>query len=399
MTLRSGTSLWLAEGPAPIETEALAGDISCEVSIVGGGITGALIGYHLVRAGIDTVLLDKRPLGTGSTAASTGLLQYEVDTPLVALIKMSGLDRALHAYRRGLTAIDQLEAIVAELDDPCGFERRDSLYFASHWWHRRRLRQEYECRRQHGFDVQWLDAKQLGDISSIKSRAAIRSTGDAQINPYRFTQELLAWSRSRGLRCWGETEVLSIDEAKSPVRLTTIRGTVSAQRVVYATGYDSRRYLTHDPGSLHCTFAVASEPIELSAGWPDRALIWETARPYFYARQTMGGRVIIGGEDTRFSTDHRRDSLIDAKAGKLIRRLHQLFPAIHFEPAYAWAGTFGESADGLAYIGQPADRPHAYFAIGYGGNGITFSAIASKLITDLYLRKPNADAEVFAFGR
>jgi glycine/D-amino acid oxidase-like deaminating enzyme len=55
--------------------------------------------------------------------------------------------------------------------------------------------------------------------------------------------------------------------------------------------------------------------------------------------------------------------------------------------------------DGLAYIGQLADRPNVYFALGYGGNGITFSVIAAQLISDLYCGRPNADAAVFRFER
>lgn len=56
-------------------------DLVCGVAVIGGGITGALVAYHLIQAGVDTVLVDKRDIGHGSTSASTSLLQYEVDTP------------------------------------------------------------------------------------------------------------------------------------------------------------------------------------------------------------------------------------------------------------------------------------------------------------------------------
>ena len=135
MSLRSGTSFWQTLGLSPLDAEPLAGDITCDVAVLGGGITGALVAYRLAVEGVETVLLDKRPLGTGSTAASTGLLQYEIDTPLVDLIEMVGEERAVHAYRRGLAAIDEIEQLVGELGDRCGFERRESLYFASHFWH------------------------------------------------------------------------------------------------------------------------------------------------------------------------------------------------------------------------------------------------------------------------
>jgi glycine/D-amino acid oxidase-like deaminating enzyme len=176
-------------------------------------------------------------------------------------------------------------------------------------------------------------------------------------------------------------------------------GNIRARRIVFATGYESQKYVRQKIGGLNSTYAVASEPLESFAGWPDGCLIWETARPYFYARQSEDGRAMIGGDDTAFHDDHERDRLVERKVERLKARFEKLFPAIQFTPAYAWAGTFGETKDGLAYIGQPDDQPRAYFAVGYGGNGITFGVIAARLITDLYVGRPNADAAIFRFGR
>ena len=64
-----------------------------------------------------------------------------------------------------------------------------------------------------------------------------------------------------------------------------------------------------------------------------------------------------------------------------------------------WAGTFGETKDGLAYIGAHPRLPHAYFALGYGGNGITYSLIAAEIIRDDILGRKNPAAKIFAFGR
>jgi glycine/D-amino acid oxidase-like deaminating enzyme len=128
-------------------------------------------------------------------------------------------------------------------------------------------------------------------------------------------------------------------------------------------------------------------------------LIWETARPYFYARGTADGRAIIGGEDISYSDDHRRDGLVAQRIELLGQRFQRLFPDSNFIPAFGRAGTFGETKDGLPYIRSPASQPQAFFALGYGGNGITFSMIAARLIRDLYLGLPNADAEVFGFSR
>jgi glycine/D-amino acid oxidase-like deaminating enzyme len=399
MALRSGTSFWQAVDPPPFAVAELPGGIKCEVAIVGGGITGALVAHRLVKEGVDTVLIDRRDVGTGSTAASTGLLQYEVDTPLADLISKIGEAKAVHAYRRGLAAVDEIEQLTRELADDCGFLRRPTIYFASHWWHARQLRREFECRRSHGFNVELLDRSQLAAVSSIRSPLAIRSHGDAQIDPYRFTQALLRQATKSGLRAFSRVELRKAEEHAGGVIVRTTGGNISARQLVFATGYESHQYLENVSASLHSTYAVVSEPISDFSGWPDGSLIWETARPYFYARQTADGRAMIGGGDTLFSNDHERDGLVERKVHALQKRFEKLFPAIRFEPAYAWAGTFGESKDGLAYIGQPDGRQNVYFAVGYGGNGITYSMIAAKLIVDLYCGRKNPDAEIFCFGR
>jgi glycine/D-amino acid oxidase-like deaminating enzyme len=168
---------------------------------------------------------------------------------------------------------------------------------------------------------------------------------------------------------------------------------------VFATGYESQQYLKQNVGVLKSTFALISEPCDSFEGWPDRSLIWESARPYFYLRTTSDNRAIVGGGDVPFATAHKSDQLIARKTRTLQRRFSDMFPRIDLEVSYTWAGTFGETKDGLAYIGRTAEFPHAYFALGYGGNGITFSVIAAKIITDLHLGRPSPDADIFRFDR
>jgi len=378
---------------------SLLGDARCEVLILGGGVTGALVAHELLKHGVSTMLVDKHSIGHGSTAASTGLLQYEVDTPLVELIKHVGQQHATAAYRRGLAAIDDIEEIISALSDSCEFTRHNSLYFASHFWHYRALKREYDCRLANGFDVDFLTRKQLADISTLKAAGAIRSRGDAQINPLKFTQQLVASTVRRGLRVFTDTRVVEVEERDDGIIVKTSAGVIQADAIAFATGYSVEHIPTQPKFSLNSTYAAASQANLQVEGWPDECLIWETARPYFYARRTADGRAIIGGEDSAFANDHDRDQLVERRIQRLVKRFQQLFPGAEFRPEYSWAGTFAETQDGLAYIGQVDDRPRAYFALGYGGNGITFSTVAAKIISDLYTGTPNADAEIFRFAR
>ncbi len=399
MKLRSGIPYWTSFDQIQLHLRPLAHDLKCEVLVLGGGITGALICQQLTKSGRNVVLVERDRVGRGSTAASTGLLQYEIDTPLVDLISKIGSAHAVHAYRRGLRAIDEIEQLVIDLKADCGFARRDSLYFASRCWHMRRLNKEFDCRRQHGFDVDYLNRRQLAHISSIDAVGAIWSRGDAQINPLQFTLHLFAAAIAQGLTAYERTDVVEIDERDDVVIARTNKGVIHAERIVYAAGYHSEEHLSETKGSLCSTYAVASQPKLIVDQWPDQCLIWETARPYFYARRIDDGRAMIGGGDTLFSNDHDRDGLIERKAHELVERFRELFPNVDFSPEYAWGGTFASTKDGLAYIGQPKGRPRAYLALGYGGNGITFSMIAARLICDLMAGRKNLDSEVFRFGR
>jgi glycine/D-amino acid oxidase-like deaminating enzyme len=400
MDLRSGHPYWLVKNGLIASYPTLGESTSCEVAIIGGGITGALIAVELNREGLDVVLLDKRDVATGSTAASTALLQYEIDTELIPLIEKVGEANAVRAYRLGLDAIDRVEQLAGELPDDCGFIRRDSLYLASRASHAARLRAECECRRRMGFACEMLGPEAIAEQFPFSGPAAILSRGDAEIDAFRFTHRLLERAAQGGVRIFDRTTVTGIDREPSQVTLHTERGaTVTAARVVFATGYESKQYLRQKVGTLQSTYALVSEPMSPFPRWPGRCLIWESARPYFYLRTTPDDRVIMGGEDTSFASDHRRDRLIERKTKRLVRRFSKMFPETPLEVAYAWAGTFGESKDGLAYIGRPADWPNGYFTVGYGGNGITMSVIAARLIADDIIGRPNADAQIYRFGR
>jgi len=119
----------------------------------------------------------------------------------------------------------------------------------------------------------------------------------------------------------------------------------------------------------------------------------------FALRTTDDGRAIIGGEDDPFRNPSRRDRLVSKKAGRLARRFTEMFPAIELEIAYAWAGTFGETEDGLASIGSVPELPKCFFALGFGGDGVTYSAVAAEIIRDAIQRRPNAGAHLFRFDR
>jgi len=373
----------------------------CDVAVIGAGISGALVADELVANGLDVVVIDKRDAGHGSTAASTALLQYEVDTPLSRLIPLVGRDHALRAYRLGVEALEHIHDAVRGLGAECGYAARPSFFVARHERDVRLVEEEYKLRREIDPKLKYLDAGAIAERFPFDGAAALYSRIGAEVDCYRLCHLLLKRAEKRGARVHDNTAVSKVVRARGGFRIQTDREfDVTSRTVVFCTGYESREFIPREnTGCLRSTYVVASEPIADFSTWPDRCLIWETGHPYYYLRTTADNRAYIGGLDDDFRSPKLRDAAVPRKAGILVRRFRSMFPDIPWETYCAWGGTFGETKDGLAYLGEAPSLPGAFFVLGYGGNGITYSAIAAQLARDFVLRRKNKDADIFRFGR
>ena len=174
---------------------------------------------------------------------------------------------------------------------------------------------------------------------------------------------------------------------------------IAAKYAVIACGYESVNYLPKKIGILNSTFAFASEPLPTSTIWYDNCIFWTTGEPYLYGRTTSDNRIMFGGEDEPFYDPPKRDTLLPRKTKVLKTKFEKLFPDLPIQVDYSWAGTFIDTPDGLPYIGSFKQLAKTYFALGYGGNGITFSELAAKMVVDLILEKDSSDVQMFAFDR
>ena len=95
----------------PYVYPSLRNNISCDVLIVGAGVTGALLAYQFSGEGYKTVVIDKRDVGTGSTCATTSMIQYEMDKLLYEIINILGRDAAMDLYRQSVSSVERLAAI------------------------------------------------------------------------------------------------------------------------------------------------------------------------------------------------------------------------------------------------------------------------------------------------
>lgn len=398
MALIAGYPLWLVRDGLPFTYPKLDHDIETEVVVLGAGISGALMRYYLVEAGIPCVTIDARTIGLGSTSASTSLLQYEIDTPLYLLTEMIGRENAERAYHLCGNAILELERITYDVGIKY-FERKKSLYYAAYKKDVTWLKKEYEARQAANFNVTWLEPEDIKEQYGFDSYGGILSELAAQTNAYMLAHCLLRHKYEEGT-IFDRSPVTNIKHSTKGVTLTTENGyTIKAKKLVYAVGYEVVNFIEQDVVKLLSTYAVVSEQYNERDFWKDEVLIWNTADPYLYVRTTADNRVLVGGRDEDFHADWKRDKLINKKTSLLKADIDKLFPHLDFNPEFSWTGTFGATKDGLPYIGEYNGKPNGYFSLGFGGNGITFSQIGAAIICDMIQGKENKDAHLFRFNR
>ncbi|MCG7856759.1 FAD-binding oxidoreductase [Flavihumibacter sediminis] len=400
MDLRSHSAYWLMKNGLISSYPSLQQNEKTEIAVMGAGITGALVAWHLCRAGFKVAIIDKRHAGMGSTAASTALLQYEIDTPLYELIEKVGEKNAVRSYEYCSEAIDALENICNRFEGKAGFRKRPSLQYASAKKDVSDLKKEYALRKNNGFRLQYWDDKKVEDTMGFKAPAALYSSQGAEMDAYRLAHHLLGDCIKKGAAIYDNTKVESIVHHKKTVTLKTENGMkIECRHLIIACGYESQQYIPQKVETLHSTYAMVSEPMPDRELWYRNCLIWETATPYLYMRTTTDNRILVGGLDDDFYAPDKRDARIAAKTKKLVKDFNKKFPDIPIVPDFQWAGTFASTKDGLPYIGSIRQRPNTYFALGFGGNGITFSQIAAEQITAAIKGNPHPDLSIFSFNR
>ena len=401
MDLKSGYPFWAVKNGLLHAFPALHKDISCDVLILGGGITGALVARALADDGHAIALIEQRDIAWGSTAASTALLQYEIDTHMTELARRYGEADAVLAYQACADAIPLLQSLAAEVRD-VDFAKMRSLYFASRPSHVRRLRQEFDLRKRHGFRMKLLEQHDVREQFGFTAPVAILSALAARIDPYRFASRMLLQLQKRGAQIFDGTPVATFAVRSRDVLARTINGvTIKARHLVVAAGYASEKYIPERVAKNRSSYAFVTDPIAKADLGPLRdTMVWESARPYLYLRSTGDGRLLIGGEDDDHDVPRRRDANVERKSHILRQRVKKLFPHVPFNPAFSWAGTFAETKDGLPFFGpHPKYGARVQFAMAYGGNGITFSAIGAGLISNLIRRQAHPLARLFSFDR
>jgi len=400
-SLTSGQPFWTTKDGIPNSYTELDQSLEVDVVILGAGISGALIAHSFAKAGVKVAVIDKRRIAHGSTSASTALLQYEIDTPLSELKEMIGKEQAERAYQLCGEAITKVGQVAQTYQHGCTFKEVPSIFLAAKEKDFKFLQKEFEARKEAGFAVSWLTKEQLQSEYNVNAYAAIRSELGGQIDPYMLSHSILEELQEEGHYVFERTDIDTDNiETENGIMLITKTGyTIKAKKLVFATGYESQSFLKEKIVTLKSSYAFVTEKIEGEEIWKDNALLWDTNEPYIYARTTHDNRILIGGGDIISKNMFIRNFRMKSRINKLIKDFKTYMNRDDIKVAFSWTGTFGETKDGLAYIGESPEWKNCYFALGFGGNGITYSALAGDFLVKLYKGEQPKDLELFRFGR
>ena len=368
----------------------LTEDASVDVAIVGAGIAGITTAYLLAREGQSVLVLDDGSVGGGMTSVTTAHLANALDDRYLKVERLRGRDGARLAAESHTAAIERIERVVADEGIECDFVRLDGFLFPIPGEDPDLLRREHDAARRAGLDVEIVPRTP----APFDSGPALRFPRQGQFHPLKYLYALAAAIEKAGGRIASGTHVDAIEDG-SPARVRAGKRTVTAKSVVVATNVPvNDLFAIHTKQAPYMTYVVGAA---VPRGSVDRALYWDTADPYHYARlqpmETDGGRydcLIVGGEDHK--SGHADDGR--ERHARLEAWARERFPSVE-RIAFTWAGQVMETLDGLAYIGRNPGDQNVYVVTGDSGMGMTHGTIAGMLLTDLIQGRENPWRELY----
>ena len=383
--LRIGTSYWVDQfaGTAPRHPR-LKGAHQVNIAVIGGGITGCLTAHAFVSAGFSVLLLEANRIGRGSTAASTALLMQEPDIDLRDLAARYGSARAREIWRESAKSVRGLVALIRRLRINASLQDVRSVYWTPAADVATDLQRELARRRAAGFGGRWLNPAGLARQTGIAGAGGILTHGNALVDPYRACLGLAQHVHTAGVKIYEHSPVRRVRPTSGGVTIELDGGEVSAEWATVATGYATPEFKPlAGRFRMSSTYVITTAPIDrrlqqqLGAG----VMWWDADTPYHYARWTPDRRLLFGGRDIPQVPERLRASALSEQTELLRTDLGRVYPRLEDTRVdYAWDGLFATTRDGLPFIGKHRRYPRQLFALGYGGNGMTFGFLAAQVL-------------------
>jgi sarcosine oxidase, subunit beta len=370
---------------------------SADVVIIGGGIVGSSIAYHLTAAGCHNVLVLERESaqGKGSTGKSMGGVRAQFSTPLN--IQMSMYSIAFYATMQ------------ERLGHESGYRPQGYLFLATTPAHLTYLRENVE--RQHAMGLSTVRLHSHDDIARqyplLKTDdvlgASFCST-DGFVDPYLAMTGLMEKAKEQGTTLWKSAEVTSIDlDAKGVCGVQTSRGPVATRTIVNCAGAWGASVAAMVGLDLPVTplkrMLVPSEPF---ADFPHTApMIIDMSNGFHFRPESLG--FLLAWNDAEEIRDYDTNfdpSFVEKILERAVERV-PCFENLAVNPKRGWAGLYEMTPDHHPALGPVAAVQGFFCANGFSGHGVMHAPATGKILADLITTGKTTliDAGILAFER
>lgn len=399
-TSGANTSFWTASVQS-FATRKLTTSIETEVVVVGGGIAGVSVAYHLSRSGVKVVLVEDGNIGSGETGRTTAHLVSALDDRYYDLETLYGEESTRMIAESHMRAIDFVASAIETEGIDCEFERVPGYLFLHPNDKGDSLVREFEAARKAGLDVH-----ELQEIPGMKQHGrCLRFSQQAQFHPLKYLNGLCTAILEYGGEIYTDTHAQEINGDG----IVTAEGhKISAKHIVVATNTPvNNKLLLHLRQYAYRTYVVA---MKIRKDAVQHALWWDTGdhetksdfAPYHYTRvqayNDTHDLLICGGEDHPTGLPEPDNEPEGVRYERLEQWARQRFPVE--EVVYHWSGQVMETMDALGYIGKnPLDKDNVYVITGDSGNGLTNAGVAAMLITGLIIKGDHPWKDLYSPSR
>ena len=404
MQTRYGQSPWIAaakrKSAAPVR---LRGEHDTDVVIIGAGLTGVTTALACATAGMKPIVVEAGTLGQGWSGHSAGLLLPDPGPLFTDVSRVHGLRVAKMVFSSWRRATLDAAAQLRRLGIRCGLEPRDSLLVV-HSDEEKALLREYDAREAAGLSVSWLTRRQVTAVTPLDVPAAMRSKDAFVFDPVAACQGLARAAVARGARIFERTPVKKVRPSRKHVEVVTADGVVRAGTVVVATGRATAEFR---PLQRHFkarqTYMALSTP--MLAGMRkqvgNRAV---TVRDLTGAGRrvvwTGDGRMLVIGADQDEPPARLEPAVLRQRTGQLMYEALTMYQSISgLGVEYGWSASYGETADGLMYMGPHRNYPRHLFALGGPADSATGAFLAARVLVRLLQDAPEKADLAFGWTR
>jgi len=369
---------------------------TADVAIIGGGIVGSSIAYHLVAAGCKNVLVIERESaqGKGSTGKSMGGVRAQFSTSVN--IQMS------------LYSIPFYASFEERLGYPCDYRPQGYLFCATSEKHMAYLRTNYEKQVAMGLkDVRLVAADEIRELyPQLRADDIVGGSfcsTDGFVDPYSAMIGYMTWASDHGATLWKNATITGISKDSDCFEVTTTRDTVSAPTLVNCAGAWSAEVANMVGIDLPVEplrrMLVPTEPFDQ---FPHSApMIIDMSNGFHFRPEGRG--FLLAWNDPDETPGYKTDfepTFIEKILTRAVDRV-PVFENLAVNPKRAWAGLYEMTPDHHPVLGESPDVPGFFFANGFSGHGVMHSPATGKILSDLILtgKTDLIDALLLNFSR